>query len=207
MATILGLIESSNKLKLIEDIKEEASTCSKCPIHLNGLGSCAFYRGNPNASIALLSEKSGPQEAEKGYPFAGGTEKEVQKNLSLAGLLSWDNVFATNCCICVLPKERPSPTAAEIKNCTWWKKGIGIVSPKLIIAMGRVAIQQMTGSSDFSVTNMNGKKAKWNGIDVICTFNPAYLLRVKKDNMEIYNAAIEPWSSSILSAVNKIRNN
>jgi DNA polymerase len=212
-----------DKQLMIEDLEIEASKCQLCPVHKTGMGACAFYRGNPYAPIFLLSEKSGPGEKEKGYPFAskydpdkereyGGTEGQVITCLARTGITEtkmnkhWKNVFATNCCICALPQNR-GPTALEISNCRWWKKSLGIVHPKLVITMGRLPMHQLLPKSiaRMSMTEANGQVFEVDNMRVVCTYNPAYLIRLKGDSERAYDEAMEVWDTVIRDEVIRAR--
>ena len=179
--SIFSTLLSKSKAEEIEILHKEVEMCRLCPIHKTGMGKCALYRGNPEAKILIVSEKSGPSEAEKGYPFAGASEKEIEYMLKACNL-SWEKVIATNRVICNVEE----PKNEHIKNCVWWKRVISISNPKMIIALGRLAVQSLRGKRISSVQEYIGHPFLYNGITIVPGFNPAYLLRLRESNIEEY---------------------
>jgi uracil-DNA glycosylase len=187
----------------LSQLIEEAGRCELCPIHAQRK-KCALHRGIEDAPVLILSEKSGMQETNRGMPFAGASGKELESLMHKAGLFWETNCRATNLVICPIPTR--APKSQELKNCQWWRKVIARQRPRLIIALGRQAINALNVSNDTSsVSALNGKIIEWQGIPVICGYNPAYLLRAKKEQEEVYKKAINPWLTTIKKEVAKIR--
>lgn len=171
------------------------------------MGKCALYLGTPTAPVLVLAEKNGQAEATLGEPFASRvTRGELARNLTKAGLHPWDDVRATNLVLCGIPDPRP-PSQQEIKNCQWWFQLIELYPPRLIIALGQVVIDHLKPSDlpSRSVTDWNGVSFTWQHIPVVCSYNPAYLIRIRDTNPDLYRQAVAVWRGPVRTAVNAIR--
>jgi uracil-DNA glycosylase len=182
----------------LENLHTQAKQCRLCPTSQN-MGKCALYRGYREASVLVLSEKSGVNEAREGKPFAGKAGQLLSELMTQAGLTPWRDVRATNLVIC--PPGDRQPTVIEVKNCTWWRRFIALHPPKLILALGELPIRTLKNSPAATISNVNGHSFTWQGFNVIGSYNPAFLLRVKRDHPSAYNRSAEPWTSSIKDAI------
>jgi len=187
-------------------LQEKVNKCTKCPISTKSIGKTyPLTRGNPDAPFAVIGEKSGPKEIDKGYPFAGGSEREIVKNLKVAGLKPWKDVRATNMTLCQVPQGRP-PKSEELKNCLWWQDLFEYNSPKAIISLGSIPLQILS-PPDFaeSIMQSDGLEFTWRGIPCIATFNPAYLIRLRNSAINDYHEAKLVWSNQIAKFVQRIK--
>jgi DNA polymerase len=205
--SILTLIEEDHTpQERVNRLWSKVNQCTKCPISSKSTGKTyPLTRGTPDAPFLVIGERSGPKEMEKGYPFGGGSEFEIVKNLKTAGLAPWKDVRATNMTLCQVPSTR-TPSSLELKNCTWWQDLIETNIPKGIISLGSIPLQILS-PSDFSesIIKSNGLEFTWRGIPCIATYNPAYLLRLKHSSENDYREAIEVWGNQIARFVQKTR--
>ena len=85
-------------------------------------------------------------------------------------------VFIANTLKCRPPRNR-NPAPEELQRCeAFLQRQIALVQPKLILAMGKFAIQQLTGSAE-AVGRLRGQVHRYQGVPVVVTYHPAYLLR------------------------------
>jgi DNA polymerase len=131
--------------------------------------------GNPNADLMFIGEAPGADEDRQGEPFVGRAGQLLTKMIEAMGLKRED-VFIANILKCRPPNNRdPEPT--EVSNCIdYLRRQALAVRPKVICLLGRCAAQAILNTTD-SLGRLRGRFHEWNGIPVLPTFHPAYLLR------------------------------
>jgi DNA polymerase len=89
--------------------------------------------------------------------------------------LAPDDVYLTHVVKC-RPSANRAPVAPEVAACApFLQRQLEVVRPRLIIALGRLAAQSLTGSSA-PLARVRGHWFSYRGIPVICTFDPAAVL-------------------------------
>ena len=103
--------------------------------------------GPVNAALMLVGEAPGAQEDESGKPFVGRAGKFLESVLEDNGV-NRESVFITNVVRCRPPSNR-RPDDGEIKSCMPYLSGeLKRIRPKVVVALGFVAIKALTGSSE-----------------------------------------------------------
>jgi uracil-DNA glycosylase len=158
----------------LRDFYEEIKDCQKCR-----LGSTrknfVFGVGNPNAKIMFVGEAPGREEDEQGIPFVGRAGQLLSRMLASIGL-SRDDVFIANVLKCRPPQNR-DPLPEEIAHCEpYLKKQLSLISPVLIVALGRIAGQVLLRRED-SLSQLRQTIHLYEKIPLIVTYHPAALLR------------------------------
>jgi len=124
----------------------------------------------------LVGEAPGFDEDIQGVPFVGKAGKLLDKILLAIELNRSEKVYIANILKCRPPKNR-DPLPSEIEKCIpYLKKQIEIIRPKLIVALGKVAGQSLTGEN-ISLKEMRDTTYSYNGIPLRVTYHPAALLR------------------------------
>lgn len=135
-----------------------------------------FGVGDQNADWLYIGEGPGAREDALGEPFVGQAGKLLDNMLAAIQLKRGHNVYITNIVKCRPPNNR-NPSDDEAKQCApYLARQIELIKPKLIIALGKVAAQNLLNSDD-SIASLRGKIHDYNGIPLIVTYHPAYLLR------------------------------
>ena len=135
-----------------------------------------FGVGDQNADWLYIGEGPGAREDALGEPFVGQAGKLLDNMLAAIGLKRGQNVYITNIVKCRPPNNR-NPSDEEARQCApYLTRQIELIKPKLIIALGKVAAQNLLNSND-SIANLRGKIHDYSGIPLIVTYHPAYLLR------------------------------
>lgn len=151
------------------------SNCQECQLSKTR-NNFVFGFGDPNADLMLVGEAPGFDEDNEGLPFVGKAGKLLDKILIAIGLNRFEKVYISNILKCRPPKNR-DPLPSEILKCIpYLKKQIKIVSPKLIIALGKVAGKCLT-SKDIPLREMRDQTYYYDGIPLRVTYHPAALLR------------------------------
>jgi DNA polymerase len=119
--------------------------CRACPLWKSSVNVCVMGRGTVDPLIHLIGEAPGRREAETGLPFMGQAGKEIL-NPILEELELTELVYISNVCRCRPPSNR-KPTTQEMKTCSslYLEKEIGIVKPRIIVAMGKTAAEWLFG--------------------------------------------------------------
>jgi DNA polymerase len=161
--------ESTSMLELSNAV----SGCMKCKFGETRTN-IVFGDGNPNAEIMIIGEAPGKNEDLSGIPFVGDAGKLLDKILE-AIKLSRQDVYIANVVKCRPPGNK-TPTEDEFAECLpYLKKQIELVSPKIILTLGAVPLLALFGKG-YQITKVRGQELDYNGIIVIPTFHPAYLI-------------------------------
>jgi DNA polymerase len=132
--------------------------------------------GDSAADWLFVGEGPGAEEDARGEPFVGQAGKLLDAMLAAIDLKRGDNVYIGNSVKCRPPGNRtPLP---EETACCWpfLERQIELISPKLIVALGRPAAQTLL-QSEVKIASARGRLFAWRDIPVIVTYHPAYLLR------------------------------
>ena len=166
------------------DLKSSVASCTRCPLH-KGRTRDVFGVGDENAEWMFIGEGPGAEEDKKGEPFVGQAGKLLDNMLASIGLSRTANVYIANIVKCRPPQNR-NPELAEAETCLpFLERQITLIQPKLIIALGRVAAQNLL-KTDATIANLRGRSHALNGTPVIVTYHPAYLLRNLTDKAKAW---------------------
>ncbi|MCX7015402.1 MAG: uracil-DNA glycosylase [Candidatus Sumerlaeota bacterium] len=163
-----------SKIQALRQVAAEVAQCRKC-------GLCASRtrtvpgEGNPETKIVFVGEAPGYHEDRQGRPFVGPAGDLLTKMIE-AMHFRRDDVFICNVIKCRPPENR-DPLPGEVQACeSYLLRQLDIIQPKLIVALGRVAVQCLLGAK-VSITRVRGEWREYHGIPLMPTFHPAYLLR------------------------------
>lgn len=161
--------------KILSRLKKKCDDCTACSLHKHRKNA-VFASGNREADIMFVGEGPGQDEDEQGKPFVGPAGGVLDKMIRYMGIERKD-VYITNVVKCRPPKNR-KPFEDEADTCSkrFLNKEIATIKPKVIIALGKTAANCVLHTRD-SVARLRGRWHDVEGIDVMCTYHPAYLLR------------------------------
>jgi uracil-DNA glycosylase family 4 len=166
------------------EIKQAVPACTACSLHKTRTQT-VFGVGDENADWMLIGEAPGAEEDRLGDPFVGQAGKLLDNMLAAIDLKRSENVYIANVLKCRPPGNR-NPEPDEVAKCTpFLKQQIALIRPKLIIAMGRFAAQTLL-ASDASIASMRGRVYRYEGVPLIVTYHPAYLLRTLADKAKAW---------------------
>ncbi|PLK47525.1 uracil-DNA glycosylase family protein [Uliginosibacterium sp. TH139] len=136
--------------------------------------------GDRQADWLFVGEGPGADEDEQGEPFVGQAGKLLDAMLGSVGLKRGEKVYIANAVKCRPPNNR-TPEANETASCLpYLARQIELIRPKLIVALGRPAAQTLLGQ-DIKIGAARGKLFEREGVPVVVTYHPAYLLRNPAD--------------------------
>ncbi len=167
----------------LDSLKTEISNCKRCGLHKTR-HNIVLGAGNPKAELMFIGEAPGEDEDLQGLPFVGRAGQLLTKIIEAMGLKRSD-VYIANILKCRPPNNRP-PEPGEIKECEdILKKQIDIIKPKVICALGKFASQTLL-RTEATISNLRGNFKEYNGIKLMPTFHPAYLLRNPNDKKLVW---------------------
>lgn len=170
-------------IETLDQLEESLRDCSRCPLSRERK-KIVFGVGNPHADLVLVGEAPGREEDIKGYPFVGEAGRLLDKIL-FAMQRSRDDVYICNVIKCRPPGNR-DPQPDEITTCEpFLKRQLALIKPKLIIALGRFAAQTLLRRKD-PISRLRGHWHEYEGIALMPTFHPAYLLRNPAGKREVW---------------------
>lgn len=173
---IYGIERSAAKSPEIDlpALKQQVLQCERCHLH-KGKTNYVFGEGNPHAELMFVGEAPGFYEDRQGRPFVGKAGQLLTKIINAMGL-EREEVYIANILKCRPPDNR-DPEEDEMKACfPYLKQQIGLINPRIVCALGRYAAQKLSGS-DSSISDLRGRVFYFEGIKLVPTFHPSYLLR------------------------------
>ncbi len=157
------------KREQLEKLAKKIRVCVKCRLW-KSRRLAVPGEGNPDAKIIFLGEAPGNAEDATGRPFVGPSGKFLSELFSKNNLRRRD-FFISSVIKCHPPKNR-TPRADELKSCEdWWKAQAGVIKPKIIVTLGRVALGEVLRRKDLAVCH--GKRITKGGTIYFPMFHPA----------------------------------
>ena len=171
--------------KTLDEIAGQIRTCSACPLHTSRKNTVPG-EGNPiQPDILFIGEGPGADEDAQGRPFVGAAGQLLDKMIVAMGYAR-EEVFIANIVKCRPPGNRV-PLPEEMTACTpYLKAQIALIQPKIIVALGKTAVEGLLVNERIAITRMRGTWRTYEGIDLMPTFHPAYLLRSPSKKREVW---------------------
>ncbi len=162
------------------ELEAAATACTACALHQQR-NKAVFGVGDRKAEWLFVGEGPGAEEDERGEPFVGQAGKLLDNMLASIGLKRGENVYIANVVKCRPPGNR-NPAPAEAQACEpYLTRQIDLIGPRLIIALGKVAAQNLLGT-EATIASLRGRTHRMrSGTPLIVTYHPAYLLRTLGD--------------------------
>ena len=167
----------------LDAVRAELGDCRRCKLH-SYRTQIVFGTGNPRAKLAFVGEAPGRDEDLKGEPFVGLAGQLLTKIIQ-AIQLSREQVYIGNIIKCRPPENR-NPEPDEITACEpFLIKQLQVIRPKLICALGTFAAQTLLKTEE-KISFLRGKFHTYQGIPLMPTYHPAYLLRNPNRKREVW---------------------
>jgi DNA polymerase len=166
--------------------RNQIKECIKCPLG-HSRTTFVFGVGNEKADIMFIGEAPGAEEDRTGIPFVGRAGQLLNKLLANIKI-NREEVFIANILKCRPPNNR-DPQPAEVNECIpYLQKQIELIEPKVIVALGRIAAQNLLNSTS-ALKQMRERLWQYQGVNMIVTYHPAAILR----NMGLLTAATQDF--------------
>ncbi len=180
-ASLTGQRLQAEKIASLGAIRERVRACTKCAHLACSRTQTVFGVGNPDADLMFIGEAPGMDEDQQGEPFVGRAGQLLTKILKAMNFTR-ENVYIANILKCRPDTPRGSfgnrpPTATEMQTCRpYLVEQIDIIQPNVLVALGAVAVDGLLGLRR-SMRELRGRWHDYNGIPLMITYHPAYLLR------------------------------
>jgi len=171
------------RAETLEEIRTDLGDCQRCSLGRTRTN-IVFGSGNPKASLVFVGEGPGRREDEQGEPFVGEAGLLLNRILFAMGL-EREDVYICNVIKCRPPQNR-NPEADEIAACEpFLKRQLDAINPDVLVALGKFAAQTLLEDKT-PISKLRGEWRSYNGIDLMPTFHPAYLLRNPAHKRELW---------------------
>jgi len=172
--TVAPVVKKVSQPMSLAALQENLVNCDRCPL-CQQRNNIVFGGGNPHAQVVLVGEAPGREEDLQGIPFIGEAGHLLEKILQAMNL-SREAVYICNVIKCRPPGNR-DPQPDEISACEpFLKQQLALIKPEIIITLGRFAAQTLLKTST-PIGKLRGQWREYEGIALMPTFHPAYLLR------------------------------
>jgi uracil-DNA glycosylase family 4 len=160
-------------------IRDQVLACRKCRLAA-GRTQAVPGEGDPAAELMFVGEGPGRDEDIQGRPFVGRAGQLLTKIIE-AMKLQRSQVFIANIVKCRPPDNRV-PQRAEVESCTpYLLRQIALIRPKVIVTLGKTSTEFFLPDVTGAMTAIRGRFYDWNGLKIMPTFHPSYLIRNEGD--------------------------
>jgi uracil-DNA glycosylase family 4 len=178
-------VAASDAAVELKAVREWVGDCQRCKL-AGGRRNIVFGQGNPNARLMFVGEAPGAEEDLQGLAFVGRAGQLLTDIIEKGLKIPRKDVFIVNVLKCRPPDNR-NPEPDEIMACQpFLEKQIDVIRPAVIVGLGKFAGQWLLKTAD-PISRIRGRIGDYNGIKVVPTYHPAFLLRnpgAKKDVWE-----------------------
>ena len=183
-AFVLNDRVADRELDAVSELGAAASVCTRC--RLAGSRTQVVYgTGSHTADLMFVGEAPGRDEDLQGEPFVGRAG-QLLTDIIKAMKLTRDDVYIANVIKCRPPENR-NPEPDELDACRpWIRRQIELIQPKVIVALGRFALQSLTEKS-YSISSVRGQWLEHDGVRIMPTYHPAYLLRTPAAKKDVWS--------------------
>jgi uracil-DNA glycosylase len=158
----------------LDEVRRELGDCRRCKL-CTGRKNIVFGTGNPRAELVFVGEGPGESEDLQGVPFVGAAGQLLTKMIEAMGYRR-DDIYICNVVKCRPPGNR-NPEPDEVAACEpFLRAQLKAIQPKAIVALGKFAAQTLLRDTT-PITRLRGTWREYEGIQLMPTFHPAYLLR------------------------------
>jgi len=165
---------ASSRSESLDDVRADLGDCTRCKLH-GGRTKLVFGVGNPHAGLMFVGEGPGAEEDLRGEPFVGRAGQKLDEMIKAIGLTRAE-VYIANVVKCRPPNNR-DPEPDEVATCSpFLVRQIEAIGPKVIVTLGLPAARTLLGLKS-GIGAARGTWHSFQGIPVMPTFHPAYLLR------------------------------
>jgi len=167
----------------LEDIRADLGDCRRCPLW-EKRQKIVFGQGNPHARLVFVGEAPGREEDIQGFPFVGEAGQLLDRILFAMGLTR-EEIYICNVGKCRPPGNR-DPLPEEVAACEpFLKRQLASIRPLLLVALGRCSAQTLLRARA-PIGRMRGQWREYQGIPLMPTYHPAYLLRNPNAKREVW---------------------
>ncbi len=142
-----------------------------------------FGTGNVNAEVVVVGESPGAPDADSEKPFMGPVGQLLEKILAAIGIRR-EEVYLTNVVKYISQGDELTPDILKFFTPFLYREVLA-VNPKVIISLGNTPTKALLNTKK-AISQIRGEFYDYNGIKLMPTFNPAYLLRDPTKKREVW---------------------
>jgi uracil-DNA glycosylase len=171
----------------LDSLRQQIGDCQRCSL-AQSRTKLVFGAGNEKARLVFVGEAPGADEDRQGEPFVGEAGQVLTRMIEAMGLTR-AQVYICNVLKCRPPANR-NPHKDEVVTCSpFLKQQLQIIRPEVIVALGTFATQTLLESKE-PISRLRGTFHKYQGIPLMPTFHPSFLLRNKENKQHYWDV----WS-------------
>jgi DNA polymerase len=160
----------------LQTIHRKVARCVLCKELARTRTQTVFGDGNPQARLVFMGEAPGADEDQQGLPFVGQAGQLLNRIIENVCGMKREDVYILNTIKCRPPGNR-TPDPQEIANCRpFLDAQLEVIRPEFICCLGAVASQSLLNTAE-RIGKLRGRVWDYQGVKVVCTYHPAYLLR------------------------------
>lgn len=168
----------------LKAVREWVGDCQRCKL-AGGRRNIVFGQGNPNARLMFVGEAPGAEEDAQGLAFVGRAGQLLTDIIEKGLKIPRKDVFIVNVLKCRPPENR-NPEPDEIIACQpFLEKQIDVIRPRVLVGLGKFGAQWLLKTAE-PISRMRGRVGNYNGIKVVPTYHPAFLLRNPSAKKEVW---------------------
>ncbi len=173
-----------NKSAAFDNLRQQILSCILCPNLVSTRASVVVGTGSMEAKIMFIGEAPDLLDDRVGLPFGGEPGEMLTRILTAMGL-NREAVFITHILKCRPDTQlgdsgNRKPKLDEIARCLpWLAAQVKIIQPQVIVALGSTATEALLNRSSVDLARLRGQWQDFEGIPVMPTFHPAYLIRAE----------------------------
>jgi uracil-DNA glycosylase family 4 len=168
----------------LDSVREELGDCIRCKLYRDR-NTIVFGEGNRAAKLVFVGEGPGYEEDQQGRPFVGEAGQLLNDIIVKGMKLRREEVYICNVVKCRPPNNR-TPEPDEVAACEpFLQAQLKAIRPSVIVTLGNVPTQTLLKTKE-GITKLRGKWRDFDGIPLMPTFHPAYLLRNPKDKVLVW---------------------
>lgn len=203
----INLFDADSSDKSLDAVKEEWKDCKKCALsQFRKKVVCCI--GERRTTLLAVGQWPGKDEDETGIPFTGKIGLECKKILTGNGRsippndVSWTNILG-----CRIPEDKNFRIHYMQQCLPRLESEISIVSPKIIVAIGRIAVACLSGDNSAKLSEFAGTFIRYKGIRTFCMNHPAKLARITDSKArEAFRLVLEREAKLLHSAYLEVIN-
>jgi DNA polymerase len=179
-----GKVQEPSPILSLKTLREKIGDCTRCFLS-QGRTHLVFGEGNPTASLMFVGEGPGEEEDLQGRPFVGAAGRLLTRMIEAMGFKR-EEVYIANVVKCRPPNNR-EPKPEEIRQCLpFLKEQISIIRPRILVTLGKCAVQSLLSTTE-PISRLRGRWQNYEGLPLMPTYHPAYLLRNPSAKREVWS--------------------
>jgi len=168
----------------LDEVRADLGDCQRCKL-AGGRTNLVYGVGDPHARLVFVGEGPGADEDAKGEPFVGRAGQLLTEIITKGMKVRRQDVYICNVVKCRPPGNR-NPEPDEVAACEpFLVRQLRAIGPEVIVALGKFAAQTLLQTKT-PITRLRGQWFEYQGVPLMPTLHPAYLLRNPGDKKLVW---------------------